>query len=394
MRSPTRAVLLLPHLVSPALIEILLCLLSFSPPFYLVTAPANSLCPLLSNLLHYLCSSFVVSLFFFPPKCPPRPPLIMGCDTLSHGVISQLIRRRTSSIPAGQRDLKTAKSVLLPPAGQPTCQSCGVAGPLQREGWLGRALQHREESSSLKYLGSRFRPRLGPLARAVQRFDGWHRGRLLFAPLPASHISHPTILAAPLCSSPSLFLFPASIILFLVISSRGRCRAGLAVSSEQLARCSGSISAAADKHRSVRRAPARVLRGLAGPGRVERKDRRGLGRLFPPGGEQLLPRCHLLSGTGAQVPLPVGRGSDGMSKRGMCARSGRCPLLGVLIRVLWFSLITGSWMGLFSLHGYLTENLFSGQRGTFFPRGTTFQGSRTNCASHHKRSPLPNNPTM
>lgn len=32
MRSPTHTVLFLPHLVSPALIEILLCLLSFSPP--------------------------------------------------------------------------------------------------------------------------------------------------------------------------------------------------------------------------------------------------------------------------------------------------------------------------------------------------------------------------
>lgn len=111
-------------------------------------------------------------------------------------------------------------------------------------------------------------------------------------------------------------------------------------------RCSGSISAAADKHRSVRCLPARVLQGLAGPGRVERRDQRGLGRLFPRG-EQLLPRCHLLSGTGAQVTLPVGRGSDGMSKRGMCARLGWCPLLGVLIGV-WFSLITGSWMGLTS----------------------------------------------
>lgn len=147
----------------------------------------------------------------------------MGCDARSHGVISQLIRKRTSGIPAGQRDLKTAKSVLLPPAGQPTCQSCGVAGPLQREGWLGRALQHQEESSSLKYLGSRFNPRLGPLTHAVQLFDGWHRGRPLFAPLSASpppHIS-PMILATPLCSSPSLFLFPAFIILFLVISSQG-----------------------------------------------------------------------------------------------------------------------------------------------------------------------------
>lgn len=155
-----------------------------------MTAPANSVCPLLSNLFHYLCCCLFF--FFFNLQNVSPPPLIMGCDTRSHGLISQLIRKRTSSIPAGQRDLKTAKSVLLPPAGRPTCQSCGVAGPLQREGWLGRALQHQEESSSLKYLGSRFNPRLGPLTHAVQLFDGWHGGRPLFAPLsvsPPSHIS-------------------------------------------------------------------------------------------------------------------------------------------------------------------------------------------------------------
>lgn len=42
------------------------------------------------------------------------------------------------------------------PSGQPTCQSCSVAGPLQRKGWLDCRLQHKEESSSLKYLGSEF----------------------------------------------------------------------------------------------------------------------------------------------------------------------------------------------------------------------------------------------
>lgn len=41
-------------------------------------------------------------------------------------------------------------------SGHPTCQSCSVARPLQRKGWLDCRLQHTEESSSLKYLGSEF----------------------------------------------------------------------------------------------------------------------------------------------------------------------------------------------------------------------------------------------
>lgn len=197
MRSPTHTVLFLPHLVSPALIEILLLSALIVSSFYLVTAPANSVCPLLSNLVHYLRSSFVVSPFFFQNVSPPRPPSIMGYDTLSHGVISKLIRKRTSGIPAGQRDLKTAESVLLPPAGQPTCQSCGVAGPLQREGWLGRALQHQEESSSLKYLGSRFSPRLGLTVLTVFSppeayfpHDSRHPAMFFSISFPVSSIHH------------------------------------------------------------------------------------------------------------------------------------------------------------------------------------------------------------
>ncbi len=42
------------------------------------------------------------------------------------------------------------------PSGHPTCQSCSVARPLQRKGWLDCRLQHKGESSSLKYLGSEF----------------------------------------------------------------------------------------------------------------------------------------------------------------------------------------------------------------------------------------------
>lgn len=37
-----------------------------------------------------------------------------------------------------------------------------------------------------------------------------------------------------------------------------------------------------------------------------------------PLGEQLLPHCHPLSGTGAGVALPVGRGSDSVSERHVC----------------------------------------------------------------------------
>lgn len=72
-----------------------------------------------------------------------------------------------------------------------------------------------------------------------------------------------------------------------------------------------------DKHRFMCCMPARVLQGLAGPGRVERGgDQRGLGRQFL--WESSCYHCHPLSGTGAEVMLPVGRGSDSMSKRHVC----------------------------------------------------------------------------
>lgn len=63
--------------------------------------------------------------------------------------------------------------------------------------------------------------------------------------------------------------------------------------------------------------PARVLQGLARPGRVERGGPEGPWQTVPLG-EQLLPHCHPLSGTGAGVVLPVGRGSDSVSKRHVC----------------------------------------------------------------------------
>lgn len=72
-----------------------------------------------------------------------------------------------------------------------------------------------------------------------------------------------------------------------------------------------------DKHRFMCCMPARVLQGLAGPGRVERGGPEGPWQTVPLG-EQLLPQCHPLSGTGAEVMLPVGRGSDSMSKRHVC----------------------------------------------------------------------------
>lgn len=100
------------------------------------------------------------------------------------------------------------------------------------------------------------------------------------------------------------------------MSSQGWCRVGVAVSGEQLVWCSGNIteSSALDKHRSVCYMAARVLQGLAGlnEGRPE-----GPWRTGPPG-EQLLPHCHSLSGTGAGVELPVGWGSDSVSERRVC----------------------------------------------------------------------------
>lgn len=76
---------------------------------------------------------------------------------------------------------------------------------------------------------------------------------------------------------------------------------------------------ATDKHRSVCSMPARVLQGLAGPGRVERGGPEGPWQTVSLG-EQLLPHCHPLSGTGAEVTLTVGRRGDSISKShvGVC----------------------------------------------------------------------------
>lgn len=57
-----------------------------------------------------------------------------------------------------QQDKMTLKqpSQSFLPSGQLTCQSCSVVRPLQRKGWLNCTLQHKEGSSSLKYLASEF----------------------------------------------------------------------------------------------------------------------------------------------------------------------------------------------------------------------------------------------
>ena len=82
---------------------------------------------------------------------------------------------------------------------------------------------------------------------------------------------------------------------------------------------------AADKHRSVGYMPARVLQGLAGPGRVERGGPEGPWQPVPLG-EQLLPHCHPLSGAGAEVTLTVGRRGDSISKSCVCV----CVSVGCL----------------------------------------------------------------
>lgn len=143
-------------------------------------------------------------------------------------------------------------------------------------------------------------------------------------------------------------------------------------------RCSGSISVAADKHRSVRCLPAclpgsyRVLQGLAGlNGRT-----RGASADCSPGENSC---CHAVisyQGAAPRSRFQLEEVATACQKEACVHVRVGALFLACLFGSYGFSLITESWMGLFTSDSYLTEILFSGQRGTFFSLGTTFQGSR------------------
>lgn len=247
----------------------------------------------------------------------------MGCDVVSHHVTSchpSAYKKQTNSIPAGQHDLKTVKSVCLSlrPANLSKLQCCWTTA----EERMARPQTAAEGGELITEI---FRERV--------HFKGawvWVLSLVLCSCLTNGTetlliVFHwflpplPPLLFSLQFFSHAFLLPPILITLFLVMSSQGWCRAGVAFSSEQLVWRSGNIAelAAVDKHRSVRCLPARVLQGLAGPGRVEGGPE-GPWQTVPLG-EQLLPHCHPLSGNGTEVTLPVGRGSDSMSKRRVCA---------------------------------------------------------------------------
>lgn len=179
------------------------------------------------------------------------------------------------------------------PSGQPTCQSCSVAGPLQRKRWLDCRLQHKEESSSLKYLGSEFNLKgaetlpfhsyCAAVWRMAQTQCEAHFCLFHFCWIFAWFLSlEPPVLFSHLDFlefSISVCNFHHSVSCYVfsrIMQGRGSCQHwpfGVMLWKYYGVCCH-------DKHRSVYFMPARVLQGLAGPGRVERGDQRGLGRQF------------------------------------------------------------------------------------------------------------------
>lgn len=209
------------------------------------------------------------------------------------------------------------------PSGHPTCQSCSVAGPLQRKGWLHCRLQHKEESSSLKYLGSEFNLK-GVEARSFHSRCAAVWG---VAQRPSPCPSHfCSIFPIPYVFLPLGRLSFSTLVLHHSIScyvfsrmmqGRARCQrwaAGVVLWKCYRKCCLGWTQVWAPHGRQG-------LAGLAGPGRVEHG---GLGSRVGgpwqtlPLGEQLLPHCHPSSGTGAGVTLPVGPDTLSVSKRHMC----------------------------------------------------------------------------
>lgn len=113
------------------------CLLTSSPLFHLI-------------FFYYLSSSRLI--------CRRLVSCILPFFWVMSRHIASCLNLQENKQTTSQQDDVTLKqpSQSFLPSGHPTCQSCSVARPLQRKGWLHCRLQHKEESSSLKYLGSEF----------------------------------------------------------------------------------------------------------------------------------------------------------------------------------------------------------------------------------------------
>lgn len=224
-----------------------------------------------------LISSVLFNHLYYPSN------IQLSCHVTSRHLLTS---KKTNKQQQDNVTLKQPSHSFLP-SGHPTCQGCSVARPLQRKGWLNCRLQHKEESSSLKYLESEFN------LKGVEAWSSHSRCVAVWGiALTQCDVHFCFAFAVLLPPSPflssfwffsfSIFLSPPSIIVSFVMSSQEWCRAGLAVSGEQLVWCSGNITenVVLDKHRSVCCTTARVLQGLTGPGRVEWGKQRGLGGQF------------------------------------------------------------------------------------------------------------------
>lgn len=199
-----------------------------------------------------------------------------------HFVSSQNLKEKpTNNIPAGQSDLKTAKSVFLSPRPSKLSklQCCWTTA----EKWMAPPHTAAYEAKLIAEIfrkpvqfkgGGGLRP--GPFTHAAQSSHAEIACSASFLS-HFGHLPHQSHVILPLrfCSGRLCLQFPSFYLFFL--SFQGWYKTAVAVSSEQLVWCIGNITERVDKHRlRAARLPgfAGSCRALAG---LKMGDQRGLG---------------------------------------------------------------------------------------------------------------------